>query len=147
MRVQSHDKHNGRIGLCNNTIRLPKGHHSLIHNMRSVSVKNWKQSNDACYYATNILQKLNYLYHLLGKRFKKFYWLFVCRKTTEKGIAYQLTVSSVFGFASYEQDRKMSVLSFTVTFSGLTDTMGGSETQTNFQRINLSKISDRGILL
>jgi hypothetical protein len=35
----------------------------------------------------------------------------------------------------------MSVLSFTVTFSGLTDTMGGSETKTDFDLIDLSKIS------
>jgi len=41
----------------------------------------------------------------------------------------------------------MSVVSFTVTFSGLTDTMGGSETQTNFDFVNPSKISDRGHLL
>jgi len=41
----------------------------------------------------------------------------------------------------------MSVLSFTVTFSGLTDTIGGSETQTNFYFVNPSKISDRDRLL
>jgi len=41
----------------------------------------------------------------------------------------------------------MSVLSFTVTFSGLTDTIGGSETQTNFDFVNPSKISNRGHVL
>jgi hypothetical protein len=41
----------------------------------------------------------------------------------------------------------MSVVSLTVTLSGLTDTIGGSETQTNFDLVNLSKISDRSLLL
>lgn len=49
-------------------------------------------------------------------------------KVWSKGnITHQLTDSNLAGFATYEQRNRTSWLSFTVIFSGLTVTIGGSE--------------------
>lgn len=51
---------------------------------------------------------------------------FDCVKGSRKDI-YQVTLVKDAGFASYSQNNKISAVSLTVIFSGLTETIGGSE--------------------
>lgn len=73
---------------------------------------------------------------------KRSFLAVICRVYDEKiwvwstgNITHQLTDNNLAGFATYEQRNSTSWLSFTVIFSGLTVTIGGSERKQTTNRI------------